>query len=274
EDEVQVISIGGQIEPEPAPKPSGPPQLRKGTQVSVRIAQALSSGINQKGDKILIRAAKKVGGGRQGLIPEGAPGWAVVEKVEESNSGGLLTLRLKSIEDVYGNSHPLQGLIEIKGKEEQALVAVGQVYQGKLAKTAKIVYRKNKSSKQDKVFGTVKFEDRRLELRLDRKSYKNTKAKVEAILEIAPPFIIDDLVPETVALVEVNGKRLPKAVLANARNPRKGDYNKNNISDLKVYFNLYDLAKYLKKGSNKLVLEGRFQKTRLFVASTMIEADY
>lgn len=86
---------------------------------------------------------------------------------------------------------------------------------------------------------------------------------IRCYIELPEPYKVENIDVETVALTEVNADPIDPPLKTVGR-PKIGDYDRDGISDLRVWFNIRRLTPLLKAGENSLTIIGNMKDGKKF----------
>ena len=92
---------------------------------------------------------------------------------------------------------------------------------------------------------------------------------IRCYIELPEPFRVEDINVDTVALTEVNGAAIDPPLETVGR-PRIGDFDRDGIPDLRVWFDIRTIIPLLEAGENTLTVTGNLMDGKTFKGTGII----
>ncbi len=280
--EIPVISIGNQVKPtksgeektekaEKTDKKEKPATSKKSVERAPKVAridtvplelkQTIYSRKSQVGNEVTFIVAENVPSKGVPVLSRGTPVIGKISAIEKpaKKNPGKLVIAFDHIVTASGGSVPFTATVELVSQQDKGGSYGKEIFMPAGFKQSvapsSVVKSAGRPQKLKSTKGTLtaKAEVSDISIRVND---GKLPGKIEVYVEPPTGMKVTDLKDDSLKLVRVNDFALLKPLNSDAGNAKVGDFNKNNIQDLKFVFDGWELSKYLPAGSSVIVFSG------------------
>lgn len=275
--EIPVISIGNQVKPtksteEKSEKKEKSTTSKKSATKNAKVAridtvplelkQTIYSKKSQVGNEVIFIVAENIPSKNVPILARGTPVIGKISAIEKPNKKkpGKLVIAFDHLMTASGGSIPFTANLELVSQADQSgsygkeiFMPAGfkqSVAPSSNVKSAGVRPQKIKSPKGSLI---SKAEISDISIRIND---GKIPSKIEVFIEPPTGMKVTDLKDDSLKLMRVNDFALLKPLNSESGNAKVGDFNKNNIQDLKFTFDGWEFAKYLPEGSSLIQFSG------------------
>ncbi len=285
--EIPVISIGNQVKPtksgEEKPEKNGKttaskksveraPKVARIDTVPLELKQTIYSRKSQVGNEVTFIVAENVPSKGLPVLSRGTPVIGKISAIEKpaKKNPGKLVIAFDHIVTASGGSIPFTATVELVSQQDKGGSYGREIFMPagfrQAVAPSSVVKSAGRPQKIKSTKGTLsaKAEVNDISIRVND---GKVPSKIDVYIEPPTGMKVTDLKEDSLKLIRVNDFALLKPLNSEAGNAKVGDFNKNNIQDLKFVFDGWELSKYLPAGSSVIVFSGMTKGGKPFEAT-------